>query len=233
MMCRLILTVLFFSLHIIGAHAGDKYAGITFNAGVRILSFQSFNNALQAEGLAKLNPTAFDCGIGQTVGNDKFDFTSRFGVFVANGKENLNYSRFWGLSVSLDYGYKVWKNDKMCLYPYFGLSYIGSFLGTYEDVTANTFASAYAQPAVSRSFSNGNGELDAALGLSYQIKAGKGHLIRVNGGYQFPLLKSKKWYYLGNKVKFPKVDCRGWEIGITWVMLSRKYIKKEELSLNK
>jgi hypothetical protein len=75
-----------------------------------------------------------------------------------------------------------------------------------------------------RSFSN-MGELGTAPGLSYQIKIGKSDMLTVYGGYNFRLWQGK-WYYLGNKIDFPKADLRGWEIGISWCTLQKRCPKE-------
>jgi hypothetical protein len=219
------IVMLFSPIYIIGVNANNPYFGSTMKGGVKILSLQSLNDALQHEGLAKLNSTAFSYTPGMTKGNEKFVLNCGFDFFVATGKENSNYSRLSGFGYSMEYGRVIWRNDRMCLYPYLKVYYFWSRLRTFQGVNANSFASVYAQPLVERSFNN-IGELDAALGLSFQIKITKDHLLRVGGGYNFRLLQGK-WYYF-DKVDFPKVDCRGWEIGITWGIIGKKHKKSKK-----
>ena len=210
-----------------GKGGNNSGGGLEYKVGVRFLSLQSFNEVLKTEGLAELNPAAFSCYFGNTIFNEKFVFNHGLHAFAAHGSENLNRSHFWGFGLSLDFGYQIWKNSRMCLYPYINASFSGNQFRTFQKTDANTIHSVYAQSLVERTFSR-DGELDAALGLSYQIKISKNYLLRVGGGYYFRLWQNDWRHCSGNKVEFPKVDNRGWEIGISWTLLNRKTVKKEE-----
>ena len=202
----------------------SKFLGI----GVRTFSAQSLNDVLKNEGLLEINPIAYNFCIGRTSWNeviiavhngkytskitDRYVLNSKINVFVSNNKDDLNRTVFSGLGYSLDFGYPIWKNDKMFLYPYFNLSYMFSRLKTQMKTNANSLTAVYNQPLVERTFYN-FGELDVAFGLAYRVKLGTSFMIEVGGGYHFPISRSK-WRYVNNKIDFPKIDCRGWLFGI-------------------
>ena len=196
------------------------YMGRFVGVGVRTQSAQSLNNALKSEGLAKIDPIVATFNIGATGVKDAFVFNWNLNSFASHNKDNVNLTFLRGWGVSLDFGRQIWGNDKMSLYPYFGLSYMQSFLKTQQTTNANSFGAVYQQQLVERSFTN-NGELDAALGLAYRVKLGKRDMLEIGGGYHFPLLRSK-WRYIDEKIDFPKLDCRGWVIGITWIKYRTK-----------
>ena len=205
---------------------GNNGSGLEYRAGIRFLYLQPLNDALKQEGLAELNPNAFSVSMGKTVFNEKFVFNYRLHSFAAHGKENINRSHFWGFGISLDFGFPVWKNNKMCLYPYFNPSFNANQFRTFQKTDANSISSVYAQPLVERTFTGG--DISAALGLSYQIIIAKKYLLKVGGGYHFRLWQPSDWRHLsGSKIDFPKVDNRGWEIGVSWLIF-RKSVKKEE-----
>ena len=184
---------------------------------------QSLNEALKNEDLAELKPLASNANIGVTTWHKKFVFNGKFTFAAASSKENSNITRFLGLGFSMDFGRPIWSNDKMFLYPYFTLSYMTPFIKTQQTTDdAKSFSAVYNQPLVERSFFN-NGELDAALGLSYRVILRKRLMLDIGGGYHFPPLRSK-WRYMEKKIDFPRMDCRGWVIGITWSMY---YVKQK------
>ena len=225
-MNRFFLILLFFSIHVVGLHADNPrsdFSGINLRLGVRILSLQSLNDALQNEGLAEVNPIAFSYNLGFTRFNEKFVTNLNFISFRAYGQKNQNKSNFQGLGISFDLGYQIFGNEKMSLYPYVNLSFIQNRFQTHQQSNASNFSAIYAQQLVERTFIRGS-EFGSALGLSYQIKIAKNHLLRVGGGYHFRFWQPFDWYHqLENKVNFPKVDNSGWEVGITWV---RKRLNK-------
>lgn len=207
-------------------HYPSKFLGI----GVRSLSVQPLNNALKNEKLVEINPIAYTFNIGRTSWNeviisvfngkypvryvDLYMLNSKINVFVSDNKDDLNRTLFSGFGYLLDFGYPILKNQKMFLYPYFNLSYLFSRLKTQQKTNAKSLAAVYNQPLVERTFYN-FGELDVALGLAYRVKLGTNYMLEVGSGYNFPVLRSK-WRYIDNKIDFPKIDCRGWVIGITW-----------------
>jgi hypothetical protein len=92
-------------------------------------------------------------------------------------------------------------------------------IGTQQKTAAVSFGSVYEQSLPDRRFNN-TGELNAALGLAYQFKIATGCLLNLRGGYNFRLWQSK-WKYSQNTIAFPGVDCRGWEIGLSFNFLNR------------
>ena len=202
-----------------------SYRGIFLGGGVRTLSTQSLNDALKNEGLAELNPIASTFNMGRTSVNKEFVFNSSLNIFISRKKEDINSTFLSSWGASLDFGRQIWGNDKMSLYPYLGLSYMFTFLKTQQTTNAKSFGAVYQQPLVERSFTNYNGELDATLGLSYRVGLGKNYMLEVGGGYQFPLLRSK-WRYNDKKIDFPKMDCRGWVMGINVVYGIKKSTDK-------
>jgi len=223
---------------ITGVYGNSPYYSSKFlGSGVRTLSVQSLNNALKEEGLVELNPIAYTFHIGKTSWNeiyivtrdfkgnvsareDYYILNRKFSVLVSNNKDDLNRTLFSGLGYSLDFGYPIWKNNKMILYPYFNLSYMFSFLKTQQITNINSFTAVYNQQLVERSFYN-YGELDAACGLAYRVKLGESFMLEVGGGYNF-LLTQSKWRYADNKIDFPKIDCRGWVFGISFGTIINK-----------
>ena len=225
-MNRFFLILLLFSIHVVGLHANNPrqdFYGQNLRLGVRILSLQSLNDALQNEGLAELNPIAFSYNLGFTRFNEKFVTNFDFISFRAYGQKNQNKSTFRGLGISFDLGYQILRTEKMSLYPYVNLSSIQNRFETHQQSNAGSFSAIYAQQLVERTFSR-DFEFGAALGLSYQIRLAQNDLLRVGGGYNFRFWQPFDWYHqLENKVDFPKVDNSGWELGITWV---RKRLSK-------
>jgi len=195
----------------------NKYASISgYSFGARSLSVKSLNDALKTEGLAEVKPIAVAADWVGTFWSENFVFNVKINYFASRNKEDINLTTLWCWGASYDFGFPVWKNEKMSLYPYFNLAYMVSQLKTQQITDAKSFGAVYNQSLVERSFIN-NGELDAALGLAYRIRVFGNHLLEVGGRYHLPLITSKKWRYIDNKVDFPKIDCRGWAIGITWV----------------
>ena len=205
-----------------GNHPSPFYSSrLYYDLGIRTLSVQSLNDALKNVGLAELKPLASNVNIGVTTWHKKFVFNSKFTFVAASGKENSNITRFGGIGFSMDFGRPIWSNDKMFLYPYFTLSYMMPFIKTQQTTNAKSFSAVYHQPLAERSFFN-IGELDAALGLAYRVILGKKQMLDIGGGYHFPLLRNK-WTYIEKKIDFPKIDCRGWVVGITWSI----YVKQK------
>ena len=192
-----------------------SYSFSYWNFGVRNLSVQSVNDALKIEGLAELKPVAFAANglIGFAFWEENFVFNGKLSVFRSENKEGINLTWFGGFGSSFDFGYQIWKNDKMCLYPFINLTIMATFFKTQQKTDAKSFSAVYHQPLIERSFNSG--ELDSALGLAYSVRIGKRDILEIRGGYNFPLLRGK-WRYIDEKIDFPKIDCRGWEIGVTW-----------------
>jgi hypothetical protein len=209
-----------------GTKSQDIYSGNVIKIGIRFLSLQSFNDALKHENLTELNTSAANIFIGKTWESEKNVFNYGIVGFSTYGSDDLNRSIFWGWGISQDFVYKIWKNDKMSLYPYSNLSFKFPQFRTHQKTDANSFGTVYQQTLVDRTFTN-NGESNLALGLTYRIKMGKENLLGIGGGYHFRLWQGK-WYYAGNTVSFPKVDCRGWEIEITWISSYKKRINDKK-----
>ena len=199
------------------------------NFGVRSLSVQSLNDALKSEGLAELKPIAFSVSgfwdNGFAIWDEPFVFNGSLSFLSSRNKEDLNLTCLWGLGFSLDFGYQIWKNDKMFLFPFVNLTYMVPYLKTQQKTDAQSFGAVYNQPLLERSFTN-NGELDGALGLTYCFRIGKRDMLGIRGGYNYSILRSK-WRYSDKKIDFPKMDCRGWEIGIIWVTNVKSKKQKE------
>ena len=193
-----------------------SYSGISCGIGIRTLSVQSLNEALKNEGLAELSPVAVSINFAPTFWNEHFVFNYKIHYFSSSTKKDTDMTMFSGWGASMDFGFPILKKDKMSLFPYFSLSYMMPRLKTQQTTNANSFGTVYSQPLKERTFYN-NGELDTALGLAYRVVLGKrkSYMLEVGGGYNFSLLRSK-WRYIENKIDFPKIDCRGWVIGITW-----------------
>ena len=104
----------------------------------------------------------------------------------------------------------------MLLYPYCNIPYIfSSRIRIQQKTDADSFSLVYHQPLVERTFVN-KGELDAGLGLKCSILIFKHQVITIGAGYNFRLWQ-QGWNYAGNTIKdFPQVDCKGWDIGISW-----------------
>jgi len=222
-MKRLQLTAIFLFLLFIGANG--KNGGTEMQVGVRFLSPHEINDVLTREGFAKLNSNSFYWHIGRMIEFEKWIYNNKICFLSAISEENSKITQFRSWGYSIDGGYKIWSNDKMALYPYFNISCMFSRFNTQQKTEAKSFLSVYQQSIFDRTFIN-RGELSSALGLSFMVKSGVS-FYTIRGGYNFRLWQDK-WTYARNVVDFPKVDCRGWEIGITWGILSKKCIKKEE-----
>ena len=203
-----------------------SYSFSYWNFGVRNLSVQSLNDALKIEGLAELKPVAFAANglIGFAFWEEHFVFNGKLNFLSSRNKEGINLTWFGGVGSSFDFGYQIWKNDKMCIYPFINLTLMATQLNTQQKTDAKSFASVYQQPLIERSFTGV--EFDGALGLTYCVRIGKSDILEIRGGYNFPLLRGK-WRYSDEKIDFPKIDCRGWEIGITWATSVKSRKPKE------
>ena len=190
---------------------------VFIGVGIRSLSVKPLNDALKNKGLAEINPNPFFFQFGYSPKSEKFVHNIKFHFFSPTSEKGENKTQLSGGGFSYDFGYKILKNDKMCLYPYLGLSYMAYTFETVQKSDAKSFEEVYNQSLVNRRFENYGG-LDAALGLSYRIKLGKVTMLEIGSGYNLPLLMSK-WRYFNNKIDFPKIDGKGWVIGLNLVLL--------------
>ena len=225
-MKRLILSTMFLTMLVVCTNGTEPFSGRNSKFGIKMLSVQSLNDALHQEGLAKLNSNALLLYIGKTAGRNNWFIDTGFTAYWVRGKEDQSTSSFSCFGIPFGYGYKIWENNSMCVYSYLNLSWMPTRLQIDDKTSANSFSSAFASPATTRAFFNQ--EIDSALGLSIHLGKKKREWVEISGRYNFRLWQSK-WNYSGNTIKdFPRVDCRGWEIGIAWGVLDKKCNKKAE-----
>jgi len=216
-MKKLFLSTIFLTMLVVCTNGTEPFSGSVAKLGIKMLSVQSLNDALHQEGLAKLNSNALLLYVGRTKGGNKWFVDAGIVGYWVSGKNDQNICSFSSFGIPIGYGYKIWENNNMSIYPYLNLSLMSTRLLVNDKTSASSFSSAFVSPATTRAFSNN--EIDAALGISILLGKKRRDCIEIR--YNFRLMQDN-WNYSGNTIKdFPRVDCRGWEIGITWCILDK------------